>query len=117
MSWLKKFIKFITPLSYVEVRTRNKKGRYIADDPATIENEAYKKVLRKNHYLLKGNNMSTIKESFAKIAAHERECTIRYENIEKRLDQGQRRFNKLDNMIWGLYILMITSGVLAGMFG
>jgi hypothetical protein len=47
MSWLKKFIKFITPLSYVEVRTRNKKGRYIADDPATIENEAYKKVLRK----------------------------------------------------------------------
>jgi hypothetical protein len=61
--------------------------------------------------------MSTIKESFAKIAAHERECTIRYENIEKRLDQGQKRFNKLDNMIWGLYILMITSGVLAGMFG
>jgi hypothetical protein len=47
MSWFKKFIKFITPLSYVEVRTRNKKGRYIADDPATIENEAYKKVLRK----------------------------------------------------------------------
>jgi hypothetical protein len=47
MSWLKKFIKFITPLSYVEVRTRNKKGRYIADDPTTIENEAYKKVLRK----------------------------------------------------------------------
>ena len=61
--------------------------------------------------------MSTIKESFDKIAAHERECTIRYENIEKRLDQGQRRFNKLDNMIWELYILMITSGVLAGMFG
>ena len=47
MSWFKKFIKFITPLSYVEVRARNKKGRYIADDPATIENEAYKKVLRK----------------------------------------------------------------------
>jgi hypothetical protein len=47
MSWLKKFIKFITPLSYVEIRTRNKKGRYIADDPTTIENEAYKKVLRK----------------------------------------------------------------------
>jgi hypothetical protein len=37
MSWLKKFIKFITPLSYSKLRTRNKKGRYIADDPATIE--------------------------------------------------------------------------------
>jgi hypothetical protein len=47
MSWLKKFIKWITPLSTVKIRTRNKKGRYIADDPATIENEAYKKVLRK----------------------------------------------------------------------
>jgi hypothetical protein len=68
---------------------------------------------RKN---LKRNNMATTKESFAKIEAHERECTIRYENIEKRLDQGQARFNKLENMIWGLYVLMITSGVLAGMF-
>jgi hypothetical protein len=35
------------PAFNVEIRTRNKKGRYIADDPATIENEAYKKVLRK----------------------------------------------------------------------
>ena len=68
---------------------------------------------RKN---LKRNNMATTKESFAKIEAHERECTIRYENIEKRLDQGQIRFNKLENMIWGLYVLLIASGVLAGMF-
>ena len=68
---------------------------------------------RKN---LKRNNMATTKESFAKIEAHERECTIRYENIEKRLDQGQIRFNKLENMIWGLYVLLIASGVIAGMF-
>ena len=61
--------------------------------------------------------MATTKEYFAKIEAHERECTIRYENIEKRLDQGQIRFNKLENMIWGLYVLLIASGVLAGMFG
>jgi len=47
MNWFKKVIAFITPLSYVEVRTRNSKGRYIADDPTTIQNEAYKKVLRK----------------------------------------------------------------------
>jgi len=47
MSWLKSFLKFITPLSYVEIRTRNSKGRYIADDPKTAQNEAYKKVLRK----------------------------------------------------------------------
>ena len=60
--------------------------------------------------------MATVREAFGKIEAHERECTIRYENIEKRLDQGQIRFNKLENMIWGVYVLMITSGVLAGMF-
>jgi hypothetical protein len=48
MSWFKKFIKWITPLSTVELeRARDGKGRYIADDPTTIENEAYKKVLRK----------------------------------------------------------------------
>ena len=48
MSWFKSFLKFITPPSLTEVvRARNKKGRYIADDPTTIENEAYKKVLRK----------------------------------------------------------------------
>jgi hypothetical protein len=42
MSWLKRFIKWITPLSTVELeRARDGKGRYIADDPTTIENEAY----------------------------------------------------------------------------
>ena len=47
MSWFKKFLKFITPLSYVDVRTRDGKGRYIADDPTTVKNEAYTKVLKK----------------------------------------------------------------------
>ena len=30
-----------------EVRTRDKKGRFIKDDPATEKNEAFKKVKRK----------------------------------------------------------------------
>jgi len=47
MNWFKSFLKFITPLSYVDVRTRDGNGRYIADDPLTVQNEAYKKVLRK----------------------------------------------------------------------
>ena len=46
-----------------------------------------------------------------KVVAHEKECAIRYENIEKRLDQGQTRFARLENMIWGLYVLMITSSI------
>ena len=47
-----------------------------------------------------------------RVSAHEKECAIRYENIEKRLDQGQARFARLENMIWGLYLLLITSSVL-----
>ena len=46
-----------------------------------------------------------------RVAAHEKECAIRYENIEKRLDQGQDKFRRLENMIWGLYLLLITSSV------
>ena len=46
-----------------------------------------------------------------RVSAHEKECAIRYENIEKRLDQGQARFARLENMNWGLYLLMITSSI------
>lgn len=46
-----------------------------------------------------------------RVAAHEKECAIRYENIEKRLDQGQDKFRRLENMIWGLYLLLITSSI------
>ena len=44
-----------------------------------------------------------------RVSAHEKECAIRYENIEKRLDQGQARFARLENMIWGLYGLTAAS--------
>jgi len=46
-----------------------------------------------------------------RVASHEKECAIRYENIEKRLDQGQDKFRRLENMIWGLYLLLITSSI------
>tara|TARA_R100001377_G_scaffold30847_1_gene16833 strand:- start:96 stop:257 length:162 start_codon:yes stop_codon:yes gene_type:complete len=49
MSWFKKLIKFITPPSmYTEVRARDVKGKYVADNPSTPNiNEAYKKVRKK----------------------------------------------------------------------
>ena len=61
MSWFKKFLTFITPLSYVDVRTRDVKGRYIADDPKTVQNEAYKKVLRKRTKSTKKKEKSNYK--------------------------------------------------------
>ena len=59
MSWWKKVVYFFTPLSSEElpnplkeemetVRARNKKGRYVADDPSTPNiNEAYTKIPKK----------------------------------------------------------------------
>ena len=52
----------------------------------------------------------------SKVHSHERECAIRYENIEKRLEEGSKRFGRLELMIWGLYAGMaaieITSRVI-----
>tara|TARA_R100000664_G_C2697424_1_gene99126 strand:+ start:319 stop:498 length:180 start_codon:yes stop_codon:yes gene_type:complete len=44
-----------------------------------------------------------------KISAHERECAIRYENIEKRLEDGSRRFDRLEAMLWAVYPFIIGS--------
>lgn len=60
--------------------------------------------------------MPTAKESLAKLEAHERECAVRYGNIEKRLDKGDAKFDAMDakftKYIVGLYILIIgLSGV------
>ena len=41
MSFLKRLWGNLTNTEEVKVRTRNKKGRYVADDPDTPENEAY----------------------------------------------------------------------------
>jgi len=64
--------------------------------------------------------MSTVKESMVKIAAHERECAIRYENIEKRLDKGDAKFDAMDTKftryIIGLYLLIIAASGLDRIF-
>ena len=51
--------------------------------------------------------MATAKESIEKISAHEKECAIRYENIEKRLEVGSRRFDRLEAMLWAVYPFII----------
>ena len=56
-------------------------------------------------------------EIATELEAHERECAIRYENIEKRLDAGSERFKRLENMIWGLYGLLITTAFIGEVLG
>ena len=54
------------------------------------------------------SDIETAREAMPKIHSHERECAIRYENIEKRLEEGSKRFGRLELMIWGLYAGMAT---------
>ena len=53
--------------------------------------------------------MTPTETAIAKIAAHEKECAIRYEAIEKRLDSGSKRFDRLESMIWGVYVTVILA--------
>ena len=38
--------------------------------------------------------MKSTQEAINKIETHEKECSIRYANIEKRLEDGAKRFDK-----------------------
>ena len=40
--------------------------------------------------------MTTVKEMEVKLNGHEKECAVRYANIEKQLDQGNAKFDKLN---------------------
>ena len=51
--------------------------------------------------------MATVKEALLKLEAHERECAVRMENIDKRLEEGSERFKKSEMMLWGMYPLII----------
>ena len=53
--------------------------------------------------------MTPTEKAIAKIEAHERECAIRYEGIEKRLESGSKRFDRLELMIWGGYATVIVA--------
>jgi len=47
-------------------------------------------------------------DTITRMAAHEQECAIRYANIEKRLDAGTQRFDKLERMLWMMYPMIIS---------
>ena len=45
----------------------------------------------------------TVKELLAKLEKHEEICAIRLEAIDRRLDEGSKRFVRLEHYIWGIY--------------
>ena len=46
--------------------------------------------------------MATIKDALHQIETHQRECNIRYENIERRLEEGSEKFKRIEIMSMGL---------------
>jgi hypothetical protein len=48
-------------------------------------------------------------EALSEIRTHERECLLRYERIEERLKDGSRRFDRLEQMIWGVYVAVFLA--------
>jgi|TARA_R100001594_G_scaffold35579_1_gene65018 hypothetical protein len=57
--------------------------------------------------------MSVVPDPLTEIRTHERECAIRYEYIEKRLDEGSAKFKRLESLIWGVYPFIAGAVVLA----
>jgi len=60
--------------------------------------------------------MATVKEALLKLEGHERECAIRYSNIERRLDEGQIKFRILQRTMNGIYGLIIALFVIGKFF-
>tara|TARA_B000000475_G_scaffold270083_1_gene265084 strand:+ start:387 stop:569 length:183 start_codon:yes stop_codon:yes gene_type:complete len=56
--------------------------------------------------------MATTKDALHKIETHEKECVLRYENIEKRLEEGSEKFRRLENLLWGVYPFIVGAIVL-----
>ena len=48
-------------------------------------------------------------KALQEINTHERECALRYQRIEERLNDGSKRFDKLDRMLYWIIVLIIGS--------
>ena len=55
-------------------------------------------------------------KALAEILAHERECIVRWEQIESRLERGSQRMDRLEISIWGVYPFILASVFLAKYF-
>ena len=56
--------------------------------------------------------MATIKDDLNAIESHERECKALYQSIDKRLDMGSKRFDRLEAMLWAVYPFIVGAVVL-----
>ena len=57
--------------------------------------------------------MSRTEELIARLEGHEKECLVRHEMIQRQLDDGAKRFDKLEKMVLSIYPFIIASIVFA----
>ena len=53
--------------------------------------------------------MDTAQEALKRIEIHEAECKLMREMIERRLEQGQARFNRIERMLFAMYPFILAS--------
>tara|TARA_R100001510_G_scaffold39590_1_gene36041 strand:+ start:159 stop:344 length:186 start_codon:yes stop_codon:yes gene_type:complete len=46
-------------------------------------------------------------KALAEIEAHQRECALRFDAIERRLESGAKKMDRLEAMLWGMYPVFI----------
>ena len=52
----------------------------------------------------------------SKLELHEQICALRYENIERRMESGSKRYIRLEQQIWGLYALIIAAQIIGAFY-
>jgi len=60
--------------------------------------------------------MSRTEELLARLEGHEKECLVRYEMIQRQLDEGSKKFDKLEKLVLSIYPFIIASIVVAEYF-
>ena len=53
--------------------------------------------------------MDASEEALQEIHTHARECDLRYQQINYQLERGSKRFDRLEAMIWGVYVTVIIA--------
>ena len=60
--------------------------------------------------------MTKTEELLARLEGHEKECLVRYEMIQRQLDSGVKKFDKLEKLVMSIYPFIIASVVFAEYF-
>ena len=52
-------------------------------------------------------------DEVTKLGVHEKECALRFKNIEERLERGSVRMDRMEMSVWGVYPFILASVFLA----